>query len=533
MPFDLVVEDAVVVVGTRAAGGRADVGVTGGTVTAVGIIPATAAAARRVPASGRVLAPGFIDMHTHSDVTVLKPNAGINMICQGVTTQVTGNCGFSPFPVSESRISLLNDHLAYLGPDRAEISWLDFGGYAGSRCLGSANPKCCMPGRAWGVARPVAGLSRGHLRDADVRDMCRHLEEALDQGAFGFTSGLTYVPSMFASTDELTVLGQVAARYGAIYATHARATAGRELTAIEEAVSVGRDSGVRVEYSHIALNDPRKWGCAAESLRLFEEARGEGLDIGFDLYPYDASASSIAQYLPDWLLTGREQVSRAQLSDPVTRARALKELSKGFYDGIPWIWDRVMLTQAGPADAGLVGLRLDDIAERLDCQADEAFLRLYERSGNATQVALFYRTETDMVEFLRHPASVIGSDGVAMARDSLDARPHPRFYGTFPRVLGRYARDQGVVTLEEAVRKMTGEPADRLGLEHRGYVRVGCAADLVVFSPRDVSDTATFLCPNTSPIGIESVIVNGRVVVEDGHWNGGRFGQVLRHNASK
>jgi N-acyl-D-amino-acid deacylase len=527
--FDLLLRNAFLVDGSGAPGRPADVGVHQGVITAVGTLPPDAQAMSDIDASGLTLAPGFIDVHTHSDVTLLAGGAGINKICQGVTTEMTGNCGFSAFPVAERHRQLHNDHLAYLGPDVAELRWPDFDGYAHAvEAAGPIQNVACLVGH--GTLRiAVAGNDEGPLDEDQSREICALLDNALSQGAYGFSTGLTYVPSMFGSLTEIIMLGQVAARHGAVYATHARAVAGKERDAIEEAIEVGRGSGARVEFSHLAINDPRSWGSAAESLALFDEARGAGVDVQFDVYPYDASASSIAQYLPAWLTAGGPETARRLLADQATRAKALTEVAGGWFGGIPWMWDRVLVTQSGTGDHESPGHTVEQLALTWRCDPCEAALRLFESYGNALQVAMFYRTEEDMVEFLRHPASVVGSDGVAMAQASLSERPHPRFYGTFPRVLGRYVREKSVLTLEDAVRKMSGEPADRFHITRRGYVKPGYVADLVLFSADDVADTATFAQPNRLPVGIDKVYVNGRLVVAHGSWNGTSAGRVLRY----
>jgi N-acyl-D-amino-acid deacylase len=526
--FDLLVRNAVLVDGSGAPGRPADVAVSRGVIAAVGTVAAGAQAATTIDATGLTLAPGFIDVHTHSDVTLLTSAAGINKICQGVTTEMTGNCGFSAFPVGEGRRQLHNDHLAYLGPDTADLSWSDFDGYA--HALEAAGPiqnVACLAGH--GALRiAVAGNADGPLDEEKGQEICALLDAALEQGAYGFSTGLTYVPSMFATLAEITMLGRVAAKHGAVYATHARGVSGKEREAIHEAVEVGRSSGARVEFSHLAINDPRSWGSADESLAVFDAARAEGIDVQFDVYPYDASASSIAQYLPTWLTAGGPEEARRLLGDRAIRAKALTEVAGGWYGGIPWMWDRVLVTQSGPGDNEAPGHTIEQLATEWGCDPCEAALRLFESYGNALQVALFYRTEEDMVEFLRHSASIVGSDGVAMAQASLSQKPHPRFYGTFPRVLGRYVREKRALSLEAAVRKMSGEPADRFHIARRGYIRPGYAADLVLFSMGDVEDRATFAEPNRLPVGIDQVYVNGHLVVKHGSWTGTSAGEVLR-----
>jgi len=529
MGYDLVIRNAEVIDGTGADSRRGDVALGDGRIAAVATLPDSIDARCTIDARGSVVAPGFIDIHTHSDATMLKHGTGINKLAQGVTTEVTGNCGFSAFPVAPERRQLHEEHLACVGPDTAELKWTDFAGYA--EALRQAKPiqnVACLVGH--GTLRvAVNGLSSDAYTPDQEDQLGRLLEEALEQGGFGFTTGLTYSPSMFATTDELVALGKIAARHSAIYATHARAGSGKEFGAIEEAISIGRESGVRVEYSHLALNDPDTWGAADRSLALFDVARESGIDIVFDVYPYDASQSSISQYLPEWLVTISVNAARSMLKGASTRARALADLAQGFYGGIPWMWDRVLVTQTGDSDDPYTGSTFAELSERDGRDPGEIYLEVFERYGNAAQVALFYRTEADMMAFLQHPAAIVGSDGLAMPVESLSSRPHPRFYGTFPRVLGRYSREKGLLPLEEAVRKMTGQPADRLGLSDRGYLRPGYAADLVLFSRWKIKDTATFAQSNQLPVGIELVVVNGDIAFENGSWNGASAGQVLLH----
>jgi N-acyl-D-aspartate/D-glutamate deacylase len=295
---------------------------------------------------------------------------------------------------------------------------------------------------------------------------------------------------------------------------------------VAEAIEVGRATGVRVEISHLAINRPERWGTGQELLDLFEGARRDGIDIVFDVYPYDASSSSLTQYLPPWVQEGGTDEMRDRLGAPAARRRALADMQGGWFNGIPWLWDRFLVS--GTPDGALVGRTLAELAEEQRLGPDELTLRLCERYGNEIQVVLFYRTDTDVSAFLRHPLAVVGSDGNAIPLDQASAKPHPRSFGTFPRVLGRYVRDRGVLELPDAVRKMTAEPARRLGLDDRGTIDVGMVADLVVFDPRAVADRATFEEPASAPSGIIHVMVGGTLVVSDDEVTGHRPGKVLR-----
>jgi N-acyl-D-aspartate/D-glutamate deacylase len=482
-------------------------------------------AARIIDAHGAVLCPGFIDIHTHSDLTLLVDGVGESKLRQGVTTEVVGNCSFSAFPIEPTRLDLHADHLARAtAPVRPW--WTDLDGYA--RALereGIAINVAALAGH--GTLRVAAmGVDARPPSPAELSRMLGDLDDSLSQGAFGMSTGLTHVPSAYGDFDEVVALAEVLARHGALYATHARAVGSDERDAVTEAIEVGRATGVTVEFSHLAINRPERWGTGRELLSLFEQARADGVDIMFDVYPYDASSSSLTQYLPGWVQEGGTKAMRRRLADLGERRRALADMTAGWFNGIPWLWDRFVVSST--PDGALVGQTLAGAAGALRLPPDELTLRLCEEYGNEIQVVLFYRTEEDVSSFLRHPLSVVGSDGNAIELEQASAKPHPRSFGTFPRVLGRYVRDLSVLELPDAIRKMTSEPARRLGILDRGSIEVGKFADLVLFDPAVVADEATFEQPAAAPRGISHVMVNGTLALEHGTLTGHRPGVVLR-----
>lgn len=527
MSMDLIVRGGVVVDGTGAAPRAADVAVRGDRIVAVEPLDPSVEAAAEIDARGMVVSPGFIDLHTHSDISLLHDGLGESKLHQGVTTEVVGNCGFSPFPVVPERVAALQELMESIDDAPPTPSWTDFAGYADAL-------------DASGLALNVAAfLGHGSLRIAamgadqrapqhdELTRMQRLLATSMEQGAVGLSTGLTYVPSGFADGAEIAALGGVVARYAGLYATHARVAAGGTGASIEEALAVGRDSGVAVQYSHLALNDPAEWGRADEMLAYFDRARAEGLDAAFDVYPYDASWSPLTQYLPAWVAAGGVDAMRERLSSRVTFARAEQELAAGWYGGIPWFWDKVLVSSAAD-ERSLVGRTLAELAAEAE-QTPAAFtLEACARLGNRIQVVLFYRTEADVEAFLRHPCGVIGSDGIAMPVHQPEKKPHPRSFGCYPRMLERYVEDRALLPLADAVRKMTGAPAERLGLRDRGLLRPGLAADLVVFSPEGVHEGSTYTEPCALPEGIAHVVVNGRAVIRDGVAGAERPGRVLR-----
>jgi N-acyl-D-aspartate/D-glutamate deacylase len=521
--FDLVVRNAVVVDGTGAPGRQTDVGISGRHITAIGEIAASAPAGRIIDGTGNVLAPGFIDIHTHSDLYLVTEGLGESKLLQGVTTEVTGNCSFAPFPIEPSRLALHQDHLAR-ATGRAELEWTDLAGYARALIDGGLGINVA-PLAGHGTLRVAAlGVEQRPATAEELSRMRRDLAEALEQGAWGMSTGLTHVPSAYGTFEEVAALAAVLAEHGALYTTHARDTTG-----IAESVAIGKKTGVRVEHSHMAINDPKLWGTADRDLEQLEQARANGVDIVCDVYPYAASSSSLTQHLPPWVQAGGTEAMRERLSNLDVRARAVADMSRGWFTGIPFLWDRFLISET--PDGYGVAETIEALAAQTNSDPYELTLRLCERYGNDVQVVIFYRVEEDVETFLAHPLAVVGSDGNALPMDQPTARPHPRSFGTFPRVLGRYVRERGTLTLEQAVHKMTGEPATRLGLHRRGTIAVGAAADLVLFDPATVADTAGFGTVPSPPVGIVVVVVNGTVMVEHGSVSTDRPGQVLLRNS--
>lgn len=528
--YDVAIINSTIIDGTGAPGRPGGVGIKAGRIArivdSVDVQQLGEDAKYVIDGVGKIVCPGFIDIHTHSDLTLLANGTGESKLRQGVTTEVVGNCSFSAFPIEPSRLDLHLDHLARAtAPIRPW--WTDLDGYAAA---------LEEPGIAINVA-PLAG--HGTLRvaamgvdqrppsDVELRRMTRDLDQALEQGAFGMSTGLTHVPSSYGESDEIIAMARVLAKHSALYATHCRASGPDERAAISEAIDLGRVANVSVEFSHLAINHPDRWGKGAELLAMFEDARAGGVDIFFDVYPYDASSSSLTQYLPPWVQAGGTEAMRLRLAKQVERRRVLSDMSKGWFNGIPWLWDRFQISFT--PDGAFVGKSLAEISTDSGIDPDEVFLRLCEEYGNEIQVVLFYRTETDVSMFLQHPLAVVGSDGNAVPISLPYSRTHPRSFGTFPRILGRYVRERGVLGLVDAIKKMTSEPARRLGIGDRGTVTVGSVADLVLFDARSVVDRAEFGKPAQAPEGISHVLVSGTLVLDDGEITAHRPGKVLRH----
>lgn len=525
MADSTLIRGASIVDGTGAPAMVGDVLIEDGRVSAVGEVTTTRH--ETVDGTGLVVAPGFIDIHTHSDVSLYLDGRGQSKLFQGVTTEVIGNCGFSPYPLTKERRSEQLDLLEGVGDDRIDPDWTDLDGYAAA-LEGRGIALNAAPLVGHGQLRlAAAGSEERPLTDHEIAVATGILGTLLDQGAFGLSTGLTYVPSRFADTAELEALCRILADKNAIYTTHAR---GDGAASITEAIELARATGVRVQYSHLAINDPARWGSAGDLLALLAQGREGGADIAGDVYPYDASASALTQYLPVWVQEGGMDQLRQRLEDKETFARAEADLAVGWGAGgvIPWFWDRVILSRTDGLLGTTDGETVADAAARLGQTPAALVLRLTAAGGHRVQVVLRYRTEEDMQAFLADPCTTMGSDGSAVGYDLADRRPHPRFFGASARLLGRYVRELGLLDLPTAVHKMTGAVADRIGITDRGVLRPGAAADVVLFDPAVVLDRATFVDPAQPPDGIHAVWVNGELAVSNGGQTDARAGRVLR-----
>ena len=529
--FDILIRGGAVADGSGTPLFPADIGIERDRITAVEPLPG-AAAARIINASGLVVAPGFIDIHTHSDLTLLADGRGMSKVCQGVTTEVCGNCGYSPFPIPADRRPLLQGILSSIYGDAVEWTWTDLAGYrARATAQGIGINLAPLVGHS-AIRGSVVGFEDRPAASEELHRMGRVLQETLEQGAFGFSTGLTLPPSAYGDEAEIVALARTLAGYpGRFYTSHIRAWAGYHVRGVEEAVDIGRAAGVPVQVSHMSINDPKHWGEAASVIEVCERAAASGADVTFDVYPYAASSSGFSQCFPTWAQSGGLDALAARLRDPESRARIRAAmLAEGLFRGWPWLWDRLRVSAThSPATRPYEGLTIQQTAAALAMEPIDAALFLMEADDARLEVIFYYRTEEDMRAFLRHPLAMVGSDGLAIAPGGrLGAgKPHPRSYGAQARVLGRYVREAHVLSLEEAVHKMSGKVADRLGLRDRGRVRRGQAADLVVFDPATVVDRADFENPHQYPAGIEFVLVNGRVAVERGEHTGVAAGRVL------
>ncbi|MBB5956023.1 N-acyl-D-amino-acid deacylase [Saccharothrix tamanrassetensis] len=527
--MDIVFKGARVVDGTGAPGYRADVGVRDGRIAGIGSVSGL----RTVDADGLVLAPGFIDMHSHSDLQVLARPDHLAKVSQGVTTEVIGQDGLSYAPVDDDVLAALRAQLAGWNDDPAgfDWDWRTVGEYLDRLDRGIAvNAAYLVP---QGTLRMLCvGWDDRPATEAELDRMRSVLAESLAQGAVGMSSGLTYTPGMYAGVDELVALCRVVGEHGGFYSPHHRSYGAGALEAYAEMVDVSRESGCPLHLAHATMNFEVNRGRAGELLSLLDDAIAKGADITLDTYPYLPGATYLSALLPSWSGEGGPDATLARLSDVDTRERIRVEIEETGSDGchgVPVDWDTIEINGVRKAEhAHLVGHSVAASARTAGKSPADLYFDVLIAERLGTSCLMHVGHEENVQAIMRHPAHTGGSDGLLVGD-----RPHPRAWGTFPRYLARYVRELGVLGLEECVAHLTGRAAGRLRLTDRGLVKEGFAADLVLFDPDSVADTATFDEPRQAAAGIPYVLVNGVPVIDDGRRTDALPGHSLRNTRSR
>jgi N-acyl-D-amino-acid deacylase len=485
-----------------------------------------------IEARGHVVAPGFIDIHTHSDFTLpINPDAD-SKIRQGVTLEVTGNCGFSVAPVLPGKAELIGHYLASSAP------WLPFVETTFTAYVDAFPPTSVNVILQVGhntLRLMTAGMDNRPLTVDELAAMERLLAEALAAGAWGLSSGLFTVPGHFADPAEIHALARVLRRHGAAYSSHVRDEAARVFEAVREAIAVAEATGVHVQIAHLKLSGIDNWGGAARLLSEIEAARQRGLPIDCDAYPYDTASNPLRNLLPRWVLEGGIPAMLERLRSRDVRARIRDDIARGGLTNFGRIrsWDavRVAISPQLPDNAGRT---LGDLARSRGVDPIDAVCDYILADRGETRVLITSMSDMDVDEITRAAWVLVGSDGNSLSTSGITSqgKPHPRFYGTHARLLGPCVRDLKLLTLPQAIHKMTGAAAAALGLGDRGTLRMGAWADVTVFDPDRISDCATYEDPHRYAVGVSTVLVNGQVVIDGGDHTGARPGRVLRRPSS-
>ncbi|HKF45165.1 MAG TPA: D-aminoacylase [Thermoanaerobaculia bacterium] len=530
--YDILIRNGRVMDGTGNPWKYADVGITGDRITLLGRAPAQARAHRTVDATGLVVAPGFIDMLDQSEWNLLIDKQAFSKLTQGITTGITGEGG-SIAPQTDATISDRADFLAHY---QLKVDWRDFDGYFRRLERQGSGINLGTYVGATQVRRVVIGTVDRPPTADELAQMEQLVGQAMRQGAMGVSTSLIYAPAFYARTDELIALARVAAQYGGIYISHIRNEGDKEMEALDEAFRIGREAGIPVEIWHIKVSGRQNWGNMPKVIGAIQAARDGGLDVTANQYPYIASGTSLGATIPPKYHEGGSEAFVRRLQDPQVRAAIRQELSgsrgsaEDMWRGTGGPQGILISSVLDPALKHYEGKTIRQVADAEGKDPLDALLDVVIAARDHVGAVYFTMSEDDVKYAMQQPFVSVGTDaGAANIEGPLsESKTHPRAYGSFPRILGRYVREQHLLTLEQAIRKFTSLPAQRVGLRDRGLLRVGNFADLTIFDPAIVNDAATFEDPHRASVGIEYVIVNGVVSLDHGRATGKLGGRPLR-----
>lgn len=537
--FDLIIQNGTIIDGTGTPGVHGDVAISGSKIAAIGDLSGQDAA-KIINAAGKVVCPGFIDAHGHSDFTLFVNHCGESKIRQGITTEVTGNCGFTAGPITEDHeddlIYYLANTIVLTDERRSMWRWKtqnEFLEYSARNGL-SFN---IVPLVGQGMIHVgVMGFEDRDPTEEELQRMKDMLQAELDTGFFGMSMAYAYEPAENVRECETTALCKLLKEQDCIYTIHMKNESDQLLESVRDAISFARNSGVRVEISHLKAKYQPNWGLTAKAIHMIETARAEGLDIAFDVYPYIAYGSGLIDLIPHWVKKDGPKIMCQRLRNPALRTKALYDMEHGIAGwesimGCPG-WEACVQLASLRTDNGkkLEGLTIGQVAEMRNCTPYEVVVDLMVEEDASVKCVWFAMNEEELQSIMKHPDAIFGTDGRACATygELSQGAVHPRYYGTYPRIMGHYVRDVGLFTLEEAIRKATSAPAAKFRIDRRGVLREGWYADLVIFDPATIRDVGVFGDPHHYPEGIDAVIVNGQVVIDHGEHTGSLPGQILR-----
>ena len=528
--FNIIIKNGMIIDGAGRKAFQRDIGIIGDKITAIDDL-ASATADTIIDGKGFVISPGFIDIHTHTDLELIVNSNAESKILQGVTTEVSGNCGSSLFPLNN--VDFQQEDTNTFEKYGFHIKWRNIDGFLRvledqkisinyATFTGHGRLRSC-----------VVGQNDVPATEKQLKYMKEILKRSMASGSFGLSSGLEYAPGCYASTKELIELNKVVRQYGGIYTTHIRSESDRVEEAVKEALITSRETGVSIQISHLKACNPANWNKIDHVLDMIHAASESGTPVNADRYPYIAYSTGLTIFLPLWSHQGgiRETLSRLRDKTQIRKIKAYAEKRGQDIGG----WDRVVISFCfSNKNKKWEGKSIKDCAEQLRITPFEFVRKILIEERNRVQIVGFGMDENNLKKVLSSSFVMIGSDGNAVAPHGKlsEGKPHPRYYGTFPRVLGKYSREEKIFDLPVAVMKMTSMPAKKLGLSKRGLIAKDYYADIVVFNPETVIDKATFEDPHQFPAGIEYVIVNGKITVKNGKHTGAQAGAILRHHFS-
>lgn len=519
MTVDVLIKNGLLIDGSGKEGQRRSAAILGDKI--VLITPGEEPDAKEIiDAHGMVVAPGFIDIHSHTTLATQIRSKGGSKLSQGITTEITGNCGMYPAPLGEEGDELSIRDIDW-GPEGYRAYLAQFSETAISMNMGY------LIGH--GAIRAAAmGYDDRKPSSAELEQMIFLVAEAMRYGAMGLSTGLGYPPGMFADTEEIAELCKVVSEFGGIYATHMREEGDGVLESIDESIEIARRANIPLQVSHLKAVGRQNWGKVVTALEKLEAAEKEGLDVSFDFYPYTASATGLSSQLPNWVHEGGWEKAAERIKDPETRARIIKGTGPRLESSVGW-HSIYVSSISSDASRALEGKNLEEIGKIRDQHPVDAMLDLLLEENGSIGMIKFSLNDTDVSTVAGHRLSMVGTDGYALPlNDPKNRKPHPRSYGTFPRVLKLFWREQKLFSLETAVHKMTGAPARRLKLRKRGLIEDGFFADLVIFDPEKIGDLATYDQPHQLSAGIHSVYVNGRLAYKQGEFLDPQSGVLVR-----
>lgn len=535
--YDIVIKNGKIIDGTGNPWYNSDIGIKNGKITKIGV---HLTGEKEIDATNLVVCPGFIDMHSHTDYILPFFTTMESFVHQGITTCVTGMCGASLAPIHPEKTEVFREILSHFIPffKSFDFRWCTFAEYLNEMeklkisanvafCVGYENVRICG-GAGFDNRLPTA---------KELKTMKEYIKEAMKAGAFGMSTGLIYAPQVFAKTEEIIELATVVAEFNGLYFSHIRGEGETVLDAVTEFIDIVEKSGCRGgQIAHLKASGKPVWGLSTKILQVIEEANNKGISITCDSYPYDRGLTTLMTALPPWAQEGGPEKIIARLKDPTTRERIKKEITetpgeKGWEN---WIningFDRLYISLANTNKwKGVRGKNISEIAEIKGKDTWEVFFELLVDEELGVFITLASMDEKDINQIMASKYHMVGTDGTAIPNDPSLGAFHPRFYGTYPRILGKYVREENILTLEDAIRRMTSFPAQRLGLQVRGLLKEHMWADIVVFDPETIVDTATYEDPHQFPCGIHYVLVNGSIVVAQGNQTDACPGAVLRH----